>query len=335
MIKIEKNISLAPYTTFRLGGRAKYFCRITSLDDLSEALVFAKEKKVPVFILGGGSNILLLDSGFSGLVLKNDIKGTKIIKENSKETIVMVGSGETWGIFGGFCLRHKLYGLENLLYVPGTVGGAVIGNIGAYGVTQEDYFVSLQALDLKKGEVLTFTKNDCKFAYRYSLLKDKKNRGRYFVLSVDYRLFKKFIPRLSYNSLKEVVPKKPNINDLLKAIALIRGATLPSLDVFYSAGSFFKNPEIKSSKLKDLLKKFPDLKHFGSKISAGWLIEIAGFKGFSYKNAYVSPKHALVLGNNGQAKSQDIIHLKDLIQEAVWRKFGILLEPEIIIVDQG
>jgi UDP-N-acetylmuramate dehydrogenase len=333
MINIKRNIELASYTTFRLGGKAKYFCEIELLDDLNQALDFAQENKLPIFVLGGGSNVLLSDKGFSGLVLKNHLKGIEIVKNEKKTTLIRAASGESWGVFGGFCLKHELYGLENLLYIPGTVGGAVIGNIGAYGVEQQDCFVSLKVLDLKKRELITLSKSDCRFAYRYSIFKDEKNIGRYFVISADYNLSKNFIPKLSYSSLKESLPQNPSINDLLKSIATIRGASLPGLDVFYSAGSFFKNPEVKISKLKLLLKEFPDIKYFGLKISAGWLIEDVGFKGFSYKNAYVSPKHALILGNNGKAKSAEVLYLKTLIQKAVWKKFAIILEPEVLIIE--
>ncbi len=335
MLKIEKNVKLAPYTTLKVGAAAEFFAIIKSKDDLLEAIVWAKEHKQSITILGGGSNILIT-SKIKGLVIKNEIVGTQITAEDKENVWLTGNSGEVWSKFVSYAVKNNLYGLENLYLIYGTVGAAPVQNIGAYGVELKDIFDSLLAIDLKTGKEKIFKLADCKFGYRDSIFK-KKLKGKYFIYQVTVKLSKKPNFKIDYADIKtELGRKKPDLKKVIAAILKIRNSKLPNPITLPNAGSFFKNPEISLSQFKKLQKQFPDIKSFPFgkkvKIPAGWLIEKAGFKGKKFGAVSMYEKQALILVNHGGATASQILAQVDRVQKSVLKIFGIHLEPEVNII---
>ena len=339
MLKVEKNQNLAALTTLKIGAPAEFFAVLKSRADLEEAIIWAKKNKKNIWILGGGSNILI-SGKVKGLVLKNEIKGMEVKKENTSSTIVEAKSGENWTRFVNFTVNRGLSGLENLFLIYGTVGGAPIQNIGAYGVELKDVFHSLVAIDLKTGREKIFKLADCNFGYRDSIFKNKF-KGRYFIYSVSVKLSKKPALKLDYGSLREKLEekgvKKPSSKEVITAIAEIRNNKLPNPGVLPNAGSFFKNVETSPAIYKKLLKKYPNMPFFPVsaarvKIPAGWLIENAGFKGKIIGPVGMSVKQALILVNYGGANAKQALALVRKIKIAVSHKFGLDLELEVNII---
>ena len=335
MLKIQKNIKLAPYTTLKVGAAAEFFAVIKSKDDLLEAINWARQNKKPITILGGGSNTLI-SGKVSGLVLKNEIVGTQITAETKDAAWLTGNSGEVWSKFVNYAVKNNLHGLENLYLIYGTVGAAPVQNIGAYGVELKDVFESLLAFDLKTGKEKIFKLSDCKFGYRDSAFK-KKLKGKYFIYQVTVKLSKKPKFKIDYADIKaELKNKKPDLKNVIAAILKIRNSKLPNPVSLPNAGSFFKNPEISSTQFKKLQQQFPDIKSFPAgkkvKIPAGWLIEQAGFKGKKFGSVSMYEKQALILVNHGGATSTQILKHIDRVQAGVLKQFGIKLEPEVNII---
>ena len=339
MLKIEKNKDLTPYTTLKIGAPAEFFAIIKSREDLNEAILWAKRNKKAIWILGGGSNVLI-SKKIKGLVLKNEIRGMEIKKETAASAIVEGMSGESWTHFVNFTIERGLSGLENLFLIYGTVGAAPVQNIGAYGVELKDVFHSLTAIDLKTGKEKIFKPVDCHFGYRDSIFKNKL-AGRYLIYSVAVKLNKKPSLNLSYAPLRanlaEKGIKKPSSKDVIAAIMEIRNSKLPNPGTLPNAGSFFKNVETSAAVHKKLLKKYPDMPSFPVsttrvKIPSGWLIEKLGFKGKRFGHVGMSEKQALILINYGGASARQALALIRKIQSAVKKKFGLDLEAEVNIV---
>ena len=339
MLNIQENVSLAKYTTLKIGAAAEFFAVIESRDDLQEAISWANKNKRPIFVLGGGSN-LLVSKRFKGLVLKNEIKGIQISSETKDETWLTGNSGEIWSSFVDYAVKHKLYGLENLYLIYGTVGAAPVQNIGAYGAELKDVFDSLVAIDLKTGREKTFSLKDCRFGYRDSVFKNKL-KGRYFIYSVTVRLSKSSAWRLDDGSIKEELKKqkvrKPNLPAVIKAIQTIRNSKLPNPFVLPNAGSFFKNTEITKSQFKKLQTLYPDILSFPApqgkvKIPTGWLIEQTGFRGRKIGPVAMYEKQALILVNYGGAQAKDVLKLVKAIKMAVKKKFGLEIEEEVNVI---
>ena len=338
MLNIEKNKSLKELTTLRVGGRAEYFVVVSNREELLEAISFAKSKKLPVIVLGGGSN-LLISGAVKGLVLKNEIKGIKIIEKNKERALVEGLSGESWTKFVNFTVENKLSGLENLFLIYGTVGAAPVQNIGAYGVELKDTFHHLKAINLKTGVERIFSATDCRFGYRDSVFKNRL-KGKYFIYSVVVSLARKPELKLDYGSIRETLiakgVKKPSLRDVIKTIEEIRNSKLPNPYLLPNAGSFFKNPEVSAATFRALQKKYPEMPSFpGSgrkiKIPAGWLIETAGFKGKKFGRVRMYEKQALILVNNG-GTAQQVLALVAKVRAGVKKKFGLDLTPEVNII---
>jgi len=339
MLNIQKNISLAQYTTLKIGAAAEFFAVIKSRDDLQEAISWANKNKRPIFVLGGGSN-LLVSKKVKGLVLKNEIKGIQISSETRDETWLTGNSGEIWSSFVDHAVKHKFYGLENLYLIYGTVGAAPVQNIGAYGVELKDVFESLIAIDLKTGREKTFFLKDCQFGYRDSIFKNKF-KGRYFVYSVTVRLSKHGVWRLDYGSIKEELKKqrvrKPSLLAVVKAIETIRNSKLPNPAALPNAGSFFKNTEVNKNQFKRLQARYPYMPSFPAsrgkiKIPTGWLIEQTGFKGKKVGQVSMYEKQALILVNYGDATAKDVLGLVKKIKAAIKKKFGLEIEEEVNVI---
>jgi UDP-N-acetylmuramate dehydrogenase len=338
-LEILENIKLSDYTTFKIGGLAKFFVVVKNEEELKTALNWANKKGEAIFILGGGSNTLFSDQGFSGLVIKNEIKGMEIISENENEVIVRAYSGEVWSRLVYFTINNGLYGLENTFYIPGTVGASPVQNIGAYGTEVKDVLFNLSALEIKSGEQKIFNLEDCGFAYRGSIFK-RDLKGKYFILWVEFKRSRSGKLNLNYPDVQRVLEergiKEPSLRELTEIIREIRDSKLPNPAVIANAGSFFKNPVIRAEHFEDLKEKFPDIKSFadekGIKIPAGWLIEQCGFKGKNFGPVGVYEKQALIIVNHGGAKQEDVLNLVKEIKREVKNRFNIDLEEEVNIL---
>lgn len=338
-MEIKQNIKLDNYSTFKIGGEAKYFVVVEKEEELIEAISWAKNKGEKIFILGGGSNSLFSDDGYQGLVIKNEIKGMEIVSEDDKEAIVRSYSGEIWSRLIFFIISKSLYGLENTFYIPGTVGAAPVQNIGAYGSEIKDTFFRLKAIDLETGEEKIFDLADCAFDYRYSIFKGEL-KGKYFISWVEFKLGKTGKLNLNYPDVQKVLAERgiaePTLKELTEIIREIRDSKLPNPAVLANAGSFFKNPIISVEHFNTLKEKFPEIKSFpdekGIKIPAGWLIEQCGFKGAKFGPVGVYEKQALIIVNYGGAKQKDVLELVKNIKTEVKNKFTIDLEEEVNIL---
>jgi len=289
---------------------------------------------------------VLFTSNFNGLILKNEFKGIKIVKEDEHHIYIQAGAGESWHQFVLYCIEHNLAGVENLSLIPGNVGASPMQNIGAYGVEIKDVFHSLEAYHIKDKKVVTFTLNDCEFGYRESVFK-RKFKDEFVILNVTYRLNKVPDYKISYGAigqeLEKMGVKDLSIQAVSQAVINIRSSKLPDPAVIGNAGSFFKNPEIKNSKFKSLKEEFPaivgyDLPNGNVKLAAGWLIEQCGpengasWKGYRKGDAGCHEKQALVLVNYGNATGSEIFDLSEKILKSVKTKFGVELEREVNIV---
>ncbi|MFM9903772.1 MAG: UDP-N-acetylmuramate dehydrogenase [Pyrinomonadaceae bacterium] len=348
--EIQENVSLAPYTTFKVGGEARYFVRAESEDAVVRALAFADSKAIPVFILGGGSNVLISDTGFNGLVLQIALKGIldstfQIPKpgpdEDQNLRTITARAGEDWDDFVEHCVKNDLAGVECLSGIPGFVGGTPVQNVGAYGQEVAETIVAVRCYDRKTGAFVTLSNSECGFSYRTSIF-NSIAKDRYIVLSVTYALQEGGRPKFKYKDLIEHFgEKKPSLADVRDAVLKIRRAKSMVIDAAdpnsRSAGSFFKNPIVEKGKLAEIRQSFDVVPHFEIgdkvKIPAAWLIENAGFhKGYALGNAGISSNHTLAIINRGGASASDIIALKKEIRRTVESKFGILLEPEPVFV---
>ena len=340
MLEILKKHDLAPYLTMKVGAKAEYFAVLKNKAEFFEAFAFAKKKSLPIFILGGGSNTVIVKN-IKALVLKNEIKGLKIKKENSREVYLEVMSGESWMKLVNYSVSQGFYGLENLASIYGTVGAAPIQNIGAYGAEFSQVFDSLVAYDLKTGKEKIFNAKECELGYRDSIFK-RKAKGKYFIYSLILKLKKKAKLNLGYGAIKEEMKnlgiKNPKPKDVAKIVHQIRSSKLPLPATLPNAGSFFKNPEIKNNAFLKLQKAYPEIPFFASakkgmiKVPAGWLIEKIGFKGKKFGSVGMYEGQALILVNYGGAKAEDITKMIERVKKAVKKSFAIDLEAEVNII---
>lgn len=341
MPEITENKSLKSFNTFGIDVKARYFCRVMSVQDILNLLNDQKYGNLPLLILGGGSNILLVND-FPGLAIKMDIKGFEVIKENEDHIWVKSGAGELWHDLVVYSVNHNYAGIENLSLIPGTVGAAPIQNIGAYGVELKDVFDSLEAVNIESRQQESFDSETCRFGYRKSVFKEEW-KGRYIITSVTLRLNKKPVINISYGSVSSTlqamgIDDQITIKDVSDAIIKIRSEKLPDPQKIGNSGSFFKNPEIFQKQYNDLKSKFPEipgytLENNKIKIPAGWLIEQCGWKGKIVGHTGTYKNQALVLVNYGGATGQEIYSLSEKILESVKIKFGIELEREVNIIE--
>ena len=337
---IQKNISLKKFNTFGIQASAECFSAFHNVVELRSALS-AYNKMNPagnLFILGGGSNILILKD-IKGLVLKNEVPGIEKISEDDTSVLVKAGAGVNWHMFVLYCLENGYGGVENLALIPGSVGASPMQNIGAYGVEIKDVFHSLEALNIRDQGLVTFNRNDCEFGYRDSVFKNKF-RNEFVIISVTYRLSK--VPKLniSYGAIQQELEKmkvtEMNIRSVAEAVMSIRRSKLPDPVVIGNAGSFFKNPSVSDTQFSLLKEKFPGIAGYkletGYKVAAGWMIEQCGWKGYRRGDAGCHALQALVLVNYGNAIGKDILDLSEEIISSVRSKFDITLEREVNVV---
>jgi UDP-N-acetylmuramate dehydrogenase len=337
---IQSNISLKPYNTFSIDVIAKQFATFSSLNELEEITSSQKsEISNQKLILGGGSNILFTKN-FDGIVLKNELKGIELIKEDDEHYYVKAAAGEVWHELVLHCINNNYAGIENLSLIPGCVGAAPMQNIGAYGVELKDVFYQLEAYHINDKTIQTFTLNDCAFGYRESVFK-KKYKGEFIILNVTLKLKKKPGLNISYGSiekeLEQMNVKELSIKAISQAVINIRSSKLPDPKKIGNAGSFFKNPVISRFRNHFLTEHYKNVPSYlvdelNYKISAAWLIEQCGFKGYRKGDAGCNPLQALVLVNYGNATGKEIFNLSEEILQAVKQKFDIELEREVNII---
>jgi len=332
---LSHNISLKNYNTFGIDVNAKNFISATTIDELREAIQLNPEN---LFILGGGSNMLLTKDIDDSLVIHLNIKGKTIVKENEDYVWVTAKTGESWHEFVIWCLDHGYGGLENMSLIPGNIGTAPIQNIGAYGKELKDNFIECETIKIETGKAKTFTKTACNFGYRNSVFKTEL-KGQYIITSVTFKLTKRnHVLNTGYGAIEnELANQKitnPTIKEVSNAVIAIRQSKLPDPNKLGNSGSFFKNPIISQIAFEQFIANFPEAPSYRIsdtevKIPAGWLIEQAGFKGKKFGDAGVHKNQALVLVNYGNASGQEIWDLAIKIKAAVLEQFGIEINPEV------
>ena len=333
---IQENISLKPFNTFGIEQSSKFFTTFTNIDELKSLIKDRSLNPLEKLVLGGGSNILLTKP-FEGIVMKNDLKGITLEKEDDDFVWIKSMAGEVWHDFVMYAIQNGYGGIENLSLIPGSVGAAPMQNIGAYGVEIKDVFHELEAIHIETGDEVRFTKKRCQFGYRESIFK-KAFKGIYIITSVTLRLTKKHQLKTSYGAIQEELKTvtHPNIKNVSDAVIKIRQSKLPDPKEIGNSGSFFKNPVVTKTVFNDLKIKYPEMpsypidsKHV--KLAAGWLIEQAGWKGKTIDNYGVHKNQALVLVNYGDADGQSIYQLSEDILKDVKTKYDIELEREVNI----
>jgi UDP-N-acetylmuramate dehydrogenase len=344
---VEQNASLQPHNTFGIVARARTLVRVHGEEDVQAVLAHPELAKEPLFVLGGGSNIVLTGD-VKAVVLKVEVMGKRILEDGPKATIVEFGAGENWHEAVTWTIEQGLGGLENLALIPGTMGASPVQNIGAYGLELQDRFESLDAIDLVTGRLFTLDAGQCAFGYRDSVFKHAPVRegdfglaGRALILRVRMRLPKPWKPVLGYLDLQRKMTEagipNPDARQIYEWVCAIRSAKLPDPRVIGNAGSFFKNPTVTPEQCQDIIAREPNIVHYPMpdgtmKLAAGWLIDACGWKGKSVGQAGVYEKQALVLVNRGGATGGEVVTLARAIQTSVYERFGIRLEPEPVVV---
>ena len=341
LMQIQGNISLRHYNTFGIDAKARYFANFTSTDELINLVSNYKPQTTnhKFLILGGGSNILFTKD-FDGLVLKNELKGIELVKEDDTFYYVRAGAGENWHGFVLHCINNHYAGVENLSLIPGNVGASPMQNIGAYGVEIKYVFEELEAYHIHDNVVQKFSADDCAFGYRESVFK-RKYKDAFVILNVTFRLRKQPLFNTTYGAIEQELVtmnvKELSIENISQAVINIRSSKLPDPKVIGNAGSFFKNPTISNIQFATLKNQFPNIVGYAAgkdhtKVAAGWLIEQCGWKGYREGDAGCHAKQALVLVNYGNAKGEEIYSLSGKIIESVNQKFGIELERDVNII---
>jgi len=336
-MQIEENTSLALFTTFHIGGPARFFARVQNIEDIKESLNFARDRNLTTFILGGGSNVLFDDVGFDGLVLKVEFTGVE-----EGENSYVVGSGESWDALVARAVQKGLWGMENLSGIPGTVGGAVVQNIGAYGQALSQTLMWVEAYNTESGELDKINAEDCKLGYRDSIF--KKQRGKYIVLRACLTLSHTPTPELSYKDLAEhFTGISPSLNEIRKTVLDIRERKFPKLTEEGTAGSFFKNPIVPAQEALKLQRKYPKMPLFrlpeseNIKIPLGWFLDyrhgVLDMRGIKVGGARMYEKQFLVLVVEKNTSSRDVKKLARLVQEKIFTTCGIKIEPEVYIME--
>jgi UDP-N-acetylmuramate dehydrogenase len=339
-----EQVPLAPYTTFQIGGPARWFAEAASEEDIPAGIAFARERQVPLFVLGGGSNLLVSDAGFPGLVLRIGLRG---IASNlqSDRLMVSAAAGEDWDVLVAYAVESNVAGIECLSGIPGTVGGTPVQNVGAYGQEVAQTIVTVRAFDRKAGQFVELSAAECGFSYRRSIF-NSTQRDRYIVTRVDYALGKDAPANFVYADLARFFAARniasPTLAEVRAAVRSIRAQKgmllVPGDADCRSAGSFFKNPVVQVTVLDSLAQELGIEKRSipaypaqdgEVKLSAAWLIERAGYqKGYALGNAGISSRHTLALINRGGASAAEVTALRDKLIDSIASRFAVRLEPE-------
>jgi len=346
-LEVKTNVPLAPLTTLGVGGPARFFAETHTENDVREAVDFARRRDIPLFVLGGGSNLLVADTGFHGLVLHVAIKGIDESDAGDRR-LFQAGAGEDWDAFVNRAVEKNCAGIECLSGIPGTLGATPVQNVGAYGQEVADTITEVYALDLESGEVNEFSNEACGFAYRASIF-NTVARNRFIILGVRFALLKNGPPKTDYRDLKNHLANhtgQPSLAEVRRAVRDIRHSKAMLIvegdEDARSAGSFFKNPILSAAKFAEVHqiadKRGLHVPSFPApdghlKIPAAWLVEQSGFpKGTTMGRVGISRRHALAIVNRGGATAAEVAALKDEIRSAVSGQFGIDLTPEPVFL---
>jgi UDP-N-acetylmuramate dehydrogenase len=344
---ITENVPLAPLTTLKVGGAARYFIEAQTIAEVSQAVEFSRLKSLQLFVFGGGSNLVISDAGWPGLALKIGITGINH-RHGHDEVVFEAGAGEDWDKFVGLVVAHNCAGIECLSGIPGSVGGTPVQNVGAYGQEVANTIESVLALDLRDGQLHELCNQACGFSYRTSIF-NTTERGRYIILQVNYALQHGADAYIAYADLKRYFagwsekPSLANTRDAVRKIRSGKGMLLtPGDDDCRSAGSFFKNPILSAEQYQALTARaaaknlqIPSYSALDAqkKVSAAWLVEHSGFsRGYGNGSVGISRKHALAIVNRGNATASEIVAFKEVIQQRVDDIWGIFLDPEPVFV---
>jgi UDP-N-acetylmuramate dehydrogenase len=338
-VAVEHDINLKKCNSFGLSAHARRLVRVASDADVRRVVDDPVLGVAPKFVLGGGSNVVLTRD-LDAVVVKIEVRGRRLLAERDDAFIVEAGAGENWHDFVAWTLERGLPGLENLALIPGTVGAAPAQNIGAYGVELSNRFESLDVVDLVTGRSVTLGASMCRFGYRDSVFKHEL-AGKSVITRVRFRLPRPWQPVLGYLDLERKVAETgiddPDARTIFDWVCAIRRAKLPDPQQIGNVGSFFKNPVVSREQCRDIIGRDPEVVHYplpdGSvKLAAGWLIDACGWKGKAIGAAAVYDRHSLVLVNRGGASGAEVVTLARAIQESVYGRFGIRLEPEPVLV---
>lgn len=343
MLNIQTHYDLFPHNTFGLHAKAARFFQLTDINQLLELHMQEDFTPESTLFLGGGSNVLFMED-YDGLVVHMANKGVQEVGRRAGKVLIEAQAGENWHDFVVKTISMGLNGLENLSLIYGTVGASPVQNIGAYGVEVKDFITSVRCFDLLNYEFVELSNTDCQFAYRDSIFKHE-GKNRYVIVSVVFELNTQFTPHLQYGDLEKIVmaecgDRQPNAKDVSNAVCKIRQSKLPNPETLGNVGSFYKNPIISATKLRELKEKYPDIPHFvqtdgSAKVAAAWLIDQCGLKGKQIGGAAVHDKQALVIVNKNQATASDVRGLSNFICADVWMKFGISLIPEPLLLPEN
>ena len=336
-LMILKNYNLKTLNSFGVDVKTKYYYALQKIDDINSLFNQKKQVSKKILVLGGGSNILFTKD-YDGLIIHNQIKGIEKVEENKDSLTLRVGAGENWHEFVLHTLKIGLSGIENLSLIPGCVGAAPIQNIGAYGVEVKDFITKVEFYHIKEKEFDNRNKIECDFGYRDSIFK-KSLKNKVIITHVYFKLNKKFKKIINYGALKDLAQKKSaelKAKDISNFIIKIRNSKLPNPENIGNAGSFFKNPIVSSSKIERLTKDYPQISYFKVdnnkfKVSAGWLIENIGLKGYRKGEAGTYDKQALVIINHSNATGKELLLFSNFITKKVLNTYDIILEKEVNI----
>ena len=348
-MKIIKNKPLKPLTTFKIGGRAKFFITINKLSALNQAVAWARQKQLKLWVLGGGSNIVVSDAGFNGLVINLRLRGIQLQRRPNNQYWLQIAAGEKWDDVVKFAVKNRLWGIENLSHIPGRAGGAVVQNIGAYGQELSRVLKTVKVFDLQTSDIRIINSRQCRFGYRTSIF-NSTAKGRYIILELTMQLLKNGRPDLRYSDLKKHFTQRPNLREIRTAVINIRNRKypFPTRAKGGSAGSFFKNlyltkpqynklkagfkKEFTPDDLAKLLDKAKLVNGQQIKVPTAFLIETLGFKGLTNRGAQINPKQPLVILNTGRATANDVMALAEQIIKTAYKRLGVKieLEPELV-----
>ncbi|HHT7640133.1 UDP-N-acetylmuramate dehydrogenase [Pasteurella multocida] len=327
--------NLQPFHTFSLPVQAQKIIEITDIEQLKQQWAACQTNKQPVLLLGQGSNVLFLRD-FQGVVLLNRLMGIQHTQDADFHYL-HVNGGENWHKLVTWSIQQGIFGLENLALIPGCAGSAPIQNIGAYGVEFKDVCDYVEVLNLHTNEIFRLSNEQCQFGYRDSIFKHTYTTG-YVIIAVGLKLSKNWIPVLKYGSLANLAKSAVNAQQIFDEVCAIRRSKLPDPAEFGNAGSFFKNPVISKADFDHLQQEYPDIPHFPQadgrvKLAAGWLIDQCGLKGYQLGGAAVHQQQALVLINQQDATSSDVVELAHHIRQKVAQRFAVWLQPEVRFID--
>jgi len=335
-MEIHTKIPLKNYVTMRIGGEARFMADIHNASEIGELVTRAKSQNLRIYVLGEGSNTIVHDEGFDGLVLRNRILGFEVVSDTGNEVTIKIGAGENWDEVVRRSVEKGLTGIECLSAIPGTAGAAPVQNIGAYGQEIADTLISLEAYDSASEKLVNLSNEDCGFSYRHSIFRGDA-AGRYIITSVTLRLYKTPPQPPFYKAVQEYLDANGitlvTVSTLRQAVMTIRADKLPDPKERPNNGSFFKNAIVEEWQLRDLQKEYPDMPFYDMpdgkfKVPTGWLIEQAGFKGKLIHGIRVHDKNCLVLINESASGYSDLAHARDEIVGTIRDRFRIMIEQE-------